>query len=75
MVAVVNCRPLLEVYEYTTEEKHAVVRSLWAKDDYMRIFIKKYFLFMVRSVLKTVLNWVEKFSQERAKFEEENRSC
>jgi hypothetical protein len=38
--------------ESTTEEQCSVMRFCWQKDSMKRIFVKKYFLFMVRSVCR-----------------------
>jgi hypothetical protein len=47
LVSVVKIATVLEC---TTEKQRSVVHFLWKKDSMQRIFIKKYFQFMVGSV-------------------------
>jgi transposase len=62
--------------ECITEEQSSVVRFLWPKRFNAEDIHKKCFLFTVGSVccVKTVQNWVEKFSQGRSKVADDARS-
>jgi hypothetical protein len=58
---------------HTTEDKRSVMTFCNQNDSMQMIFIKKCFLFTMRSVCKAVHNWVKKFSQGRSKFADDAR--